>query len=39
MGDVQLLGRLADAVQAGGGFEGAQGVEGEVVAHGICEFS
>jgi hypothetical protein len=26
VGDVQLLGRLADAVQAGSGFEGTQGI-------------
>jgi len=34
MGDVQLLSRLAHAVEAGRGFEGAQGVKGrEVSAH------
>ncbi|GAB6404307.1 hypothetical protein PMHK_17350 [Pseudomonas sp. MHK4] len=40
MSDVQLFGSLTYAVQAGRGFEGAQGVQRwEVVAHVICEFS
>ncbi|MNL88182.1 hypothetical protein D3C87_2177390 [compost metagenome] len=40
MGDVQLFGRLTDAVQAGSGFESTKCVQrGKVVAHMICEFS
>jgi len=40
VGDVQLLGRQADAAQAGSGFKSAQGIEGrEVAAHDMCEFS
>jgi hypothetical protein len=35
MGNVQFLGRQADAVQPGSGFESAQGIQGgQVAAHG-----
>jgi hypothetical protein len=37
---VQLFRSLTDAVQAGSGFEGTQGIKRwKVAAHGICEFS
>ncbi|MOA15719.1 hypothetical protein D3C78_1358920 [compost metagenome] len=36
VGHAQLVGRCAHATEAGGGFEGAQGIEGrEVAAHGV----
>ncbi|MNJ72820.1 hypothetical protein D3C77_695300 [compost metagenome] len=40
MGDMQLLGRVTDTVQAGSGFEGAKRIQRrKVMAHWICEFS